>query len=223
MQTTKFTLPLHRPLIKICGLTRPDNALDCVHAGADAIGLVFFDKSPRNISMEKARAITRVLPGHVLTCGVFVNESFDFIMERVERCHLTAVQLHGQEPPTLVEKLAKENLLVIKALFAAKKPDLADARLFTAASFCLVEYGKGILPGGNAEAWDYSVSAKLNTRIPLMLAGGLSCENIQQAICLAKPSAVDVSSGVEKIHGFKDIKKVIAFIRRARPTSPKFG
>jgi phosphoribosylanthranilate isomerase/indole-3-glycerol phosphate synthase/phosphoribosylanthranilate isomerase len=217
MQTTKFTLPPHRPLIKICGLTQPDNALDCVRAGADAIGLVFFNKSSRNISMENARAITRVLPGHVLTCGVFVNESFDFIMERVERCHLTAVQLHGQEPPALVEKLAKENLLVVKALFAVKKPDLADAPLFTSASFCLVEYGKGILPGGNAEAWDYGVSAKLNTPVPLMLAGGLSCENIQHAICLANPVAVDVSSGVEKTHGFKDIKKVTAFIRMARP------
>ncbi len=217
MERTKFTLPPHRPLIKICGLTQPDNALDCVRAGADAIGLVFFDKSPRNISTEKARAITRVLPGHVLTCGVFVNESFDFIMERAERCHLTAVQLHGQESPKLVEKLAKENLLVIKALFAVKKPDFSDARLFTAASFCLVEYGKGILPGGNAETWDYGVSAQLNTRVPLMLAGGLSCENIRQAICLANPSAVDVSSGVEKTHGFKDIKRVTAFIRMARP------
>ena len=217
MQTTKLTLPPHRPLIKICGLTQPDNALDCVRAGADAIGLVFFKKSPRNICMEKARAITRMLPGHILTCGVFVNESFDFIMEHVERCHLTAVQLHGQEPPALVEKLAKKNLLVIKALFAVKKPDLADALLYTAASFCLVEYGKGILPGGNAEAWDYSVSAEMNTRVPLMLAGGLSCENIQHAICLAKPGAVDVSSGVEKIHGVKDIKKVTAFIHKARP------
>lgn len=216
MERTKFTLPPHRPLIKICGLTQPDNALDCVRAGADAIGLVFFDKSPRNISMEKARAITRVLPGHVLTCGVFVNESFDHIMERAERCHLTAVQLHGQESPKLVEKLAKENLLVIKALFAVKKPDLTDALLYTGATFCLVEYGKGILPGGNAEAWDYGVSAKLNTRVPLMLAGGLSCENIRQAIGLANPAAVDVSSGVEKTHGVKDIKKVTTFIHLAR-------
>ena len=88
-------------------------------------------------------------------------------MERIEKCNLTAVQLHGQEPPTLVEKLAKENLVVIKALFATKKPYLSDAYLYSAASFCLVEYGKGILPGGNAEAWDSGLSARLNTRIPL--------------------------------------------------------
>lgn len=213
----RFTLPTHRPLIKICGLTRPDNALACVHAGADAIGLVFFDKSPRNVTMDQARAITNILPGSVLTCGVFVNESFEFIMERVERCRLTAVQLHGQESPGLVERLVKENLLVIKALFAAKKPNLADASLYTAASFCLVEYGRGTLPGGNAESWDYGLSALLDTQVPLMLAGGLSCENIEQAINIANPRAVDVSSGVEKAHGLKDIEKVTSFIRKARP------
>ncbi len=206
----------HRPLIKICGLTRPDNALACAHAGADAIGLVFFEKSPRNVSIEQARAVTRALPSHTLTCGVFVNESLPFIMERVEKCNLTAVQLHGQEPPELVETLAKEKLLVIKALFAAKKPDFSDANLYSAASFCLVEYGKGVLPGGNAEAWDYGLSARLNTSNPLMLAGGLSPENIAEAICLANPKAVDVSSGVEKTPGLKDMKKVKSFIRQIK-------
>jgi phosphoribosylanthranilate isomerase/indole-3-glycerol phosphate synthase/phosphoribosylanthranilate isomerase len=217
MPTAKFTLPPHRPLIKICGLTQPENALDCVRAGADAIGLVFFENSPRNVSKEQARAVTRILPDHILTCGVFVNESFDFIMERVEHCHLTAVQLHGQESPALVEKLATENLIVIKALFAVKKPDFTHANRYNTASFCLVEYGKGILPGGNAESWDYSVSAQLNTRLPLILAGGLSCENIQQAIGLVRPAAVDISSGVEKAHGFKDIKQVTTFVRMVRP------
>jgi len=216
MERERKLLPSHRPLIKICGLTRTDNALACVHAGADFIGLVFFEKSPRNISMENARAITNALPSHILTCGVFVNESFEFIMERVESCNLDAVQLHGQEPPELVEKLAKKNLVVIKALFAIKKPYLSDAHLYTAASFCLVEYGKGILPGGNAEAWDYKLSTRLNTLVPLMLAGGLSSENIAEAISLARPGAVDVSSGVEKTHGIKDMEKVRSFIRQVR-------
>jgi phosphoribosylanthranilate isomerase len=216
IEEDSFHLPSHRPIIKICGLTRPDNALACAHAGADAIGLVFFEKSPRNVSMEQAAAITSVLPGHILTCGVFVDESYSFIMERVEKCNLKAVQLHGRETPKLVETLAKENLTVIKALFAVKKPDLSDAPLYSAAAFCLVEYGKGILPGGNAEAWDYGISARLNTPVPLMLAGGLSCENIQEAIRLAAPQAVDVSSGVEKTHGLKDMEKVNAFIRRVK-------
>ena len=217
MDRKKFTLPDHRPFIKICGLTQPNNALACAQAGADAIGLVFFKKSPRNVSLDQAIAITKILPNSVLTCGVFVNESFDFIMEKVERCHLTAVQLHGQESPKLGEQLAKKNLLVIKALFAAKKPELSDASLYAAATFCLVEFGKGVLPGGNAEAWDYGLSAQTKTPVPLMLAGGLSCENIEQAIRLAAPNALDVSSGVEKAHGIKDIEKVKSFIRMARP------
>jgi len=211
-----FHLPDHRPLIKICGLTRPENALACAKAGADAIGLVFFEKSPRNVSMETARSVTRVLPAHILTCGVFVDESFEFIMERVEHCGFSAVQLHGRESATLVEKLANQNLLVIKALFATHKPDLSDAHLYEAASFCLVEYGKGILPGGNAESWDYGLSAGLSTRLPLMLAGGLTPGNVQKAIQIANPMAVDVSSGVEKAYGLKDMKKVTAFIHKIR-------
>ncbi len=216
MTRKKFDLPDPRPLIKICGLTQPDNATDCVRAGADAIGLVFFDKSPRNLTIDQAQAITKVLPDHILTCGVFVNESISFIMERVDKCNLRAVQLHGQESPEFVKRLANENLLVIKAVFAVKKPFFSDAFLYTAASFCLVEYGKGIIPGGNAEVWDYGLSAGLPPQTPLMLAGGLSCENIKQAISLASPTAVDVSSGVEKGYGFKDIEKVKSFIRLVR-------
>ncbi|MBU0971732.1 MAG: phosphoribosylanthranilate isomerase [Proteobacteria bacterium] len=216
MKQLSVSLPGHRPLIKICGLTRPENALACARAGADAIGLVFFEKSPRNVSMETARSVNRVLPAHILTCGVFVDESFEFIMERVEHCGLTGVQLHGQESPTLVKQLAEQNLCVIKALFATRKPDLSDAHLYEAASFGLAEYGNGILPGGNAETWDYGVSAGLNTRLPLMLAGGLTPENIQKALQIANPMAVDVSSGVEKAHGLKDMKKVTAFIHKIR-------
>ena len=111
-----------------------------------------------------------------------------------------------------MERLAKEELVVIKALFAAKEPDLSDACLYPTASFCLVEYGKGVLPGGNAAAWDYGLTARLNTRVPIMLAGGLSPENVAEAISLANPKAVDVSSGVEKAHGIKDMKKVKSFI-----------
>lgn len=216
MTRKKFNLPVHRPLIKICGLTQPDNATACVRAGADAIGLVFFDKSPRNLSIDQARTITKVLPDHILTCGVFVNASISFIMERVDKCNLRAIQLHGQESPEFVKRLVNKNLLVIKAVFAVKKPALSDAHLYSAASFCLVEYGKGILPGGNAEAWDYGLSSRLQPQTPLMLAGGLCCENIQQAIALANPTAVDVSSGVEKGYGFKDIQKVKSFVRLAR-------
>lgn len=216
MARDKWQIPAHGPLIKICGLTRPDNALACARAGADALGLVFFEKSPRNLSMDQAIAITEVVPSHILCCGVFVDESFDAIMDRVEACGLKGVQLHGREPPALVAKLAAENLVVIKTLFAGKTPFLAQADLYPSASFLLVEQGGGRLPGGNAKAWDYGMCDGVTLPRPMMLAGGLCCENIRQAISLVRPRAVDVSSGVEKTPGLKDMDKVRAFIRLAR-------
>ncbi|MBU8848356.1 MAG: phosphoribosylanthranilate isomerase, partial [Desulfobacterales bacterium] len=184
------------PWVKICGLTDPENALECVNLGADAIGLVFFEKSPRNVSIQRAAQISKTLPDHIFTIGVFVDESYDRIMEKVNRCTLKGVQLHGNEPPDLVDKLLKENLLVVKALFAAKKPFLAQAYRYENASFFLIEYGKGGLPGGNAESWNYELSLQLKTKKPLILAGGLHPGNICQAIKAARPAGVDVSSGV---------------------------
>lgn len=206
----------HQPLVKICGLTQVDNALDCVKAGADAIGLVFFEKSPRNVSIAQGKEISQSLPGHILTCGVFVDTDFEIIMEKVTACGLTAVQLHGKESPELVDRLSKENLVVIKALFAARQPDLTCAPQYPGADFCLVEYGEGVLPGGNAETWNYGLASSINAQANLMLAGGLSPANIAEAVTQARPRAVDVSSGVEKKPGIKDINKVKAFIRAAK-------
>ncbi|WP_022668720.1 phosphoribosylanthranilate isomerase [Desulfospira joergensenii] len=196
------------PFIKICGLTDPSNAVDCVRAGADAIGLVFFEKSPRNVSISQAAEITRALPPDQVFCGVFVDATFDFIMEVKQICGIKAAQLHGSESPELVQKLTGQGLIVIKALFAARNPLLTDAAKYPDASAFLVEYGKGILPGGNAETWDYSVSSGLKTDKPVILAGGLSSENVRQALDQARPWGLDVSSGVEKEPGIKDVQKV---------------
>jgi phosphoribosylanthranilate isomerase len=209
-------MTLKKPWVKVCGLTQTQNALDCVDAGADAIGFVFYEKSPRNISIANAAKISTALPDQILTIGVFVDTSFEQIMEKVVRCRLKGVQLHGTEPPELVTRLLKEDLIVIKALFAARPPLLSEAATYKDASFILVEYGKGTLPGGNAESWDYGISRGLETKLPVILAGGLNPENIRAAIQTARPSAIDVSSGVEKSYGIKDIDKVKAFIARIK-------
>ena len=109
-------------LVKICGLTLVDNALDCVDAGADIIGLVFFEKSPRNVSMDTAREIARALPREVPACGVFVDETFDTIMQTVSACDLKIVQLHGAETPDLAQRLSAQNLGCDQSVFWCKDP-----------------------------------------------------------------------------------------------------
>ncbi|MDD4272219.1 MAG: phosphoribosylanthranilate isomerase [Desulfobacter postgatei] len=209
----------HNVLVKICGLTLVDNALDCVKAGADIIGLVFFEKSPRHVSTAKAREIARALPKGVPACGVFVNETYNSIMQTVSACGLEIVQLHGAEPPDLAERLSAQNLVVTKAFFAAKPPKLCDTEKYPSADFCLAEYGKGILPGGNAETWDYNQALDMAKKVRLMLAGGLNPANVADAVARIHPYAVDVSSGVEKTKGIKDIAKVKAFVRAAKSVS----
>ena len=216
-------IPANKPWIKICGLTDPENAIGCANLGADAIGLVFFDKSPRNVSIQKAVRISNALPDHILTIGVFVDASYEAIMEKVNQCALKGVQLHGNEPPELVDRLLEKNLLVIKALFATKEPFLTQASKYKNASFFLIEYGKGSLPGGNAESWNYEQALQLKTKTPVILAGGLHPDNICQAIKTARPAGIDVSSGVEKSHGIKDLNKVESFITRINSSVESIG
>ncbi|OQY12075.1 MAG: hypothetical protein B6I31_03710 [Desulfobacteraceae bacterium 4572_19] len=189
--------------VKICGLTKVDEALSCVQLGADAIGLVFYHRSPRNVSEKKAKIIADALPDNVASVGVFVDETLDFILNKVEKCGLTAVQLHGNEPALMVKKLMDRNIKVFKALFLKKEPMLHMAKLYNPSAF-LLECGSGKLPGGNARQWDWSKAGDLDTTHPVILAGGLSPDNIAKAIHLCKFDAVDISSGVELAPGRKD-------------------
>ena len=218
---SKFQISGQGPcvLVKICGLTLVDNALDCVKAGADIIGLVFFEKSPRHVSLSKAREIVRALPIDVPVCGVFVNETYNTIMQTVSVCGLQMVQLHGAEPPELAAQLSDQNLVVTKAFFAARPPRLYETEKYHRADFCLAEYGKGILPGGNAETWDYGQAQEKEKKVRLMLAGGLNPGNVANAVSRIRPHAVDISSGVEKAKGIKDISKVKTFIEAAKSVS----
>ncbi|MCK5099375.1 MAG: phosphoribosylanthranilate isomerase [Desulfobacteraceae bacterium] len=202
--------------IKICGLTDPEAALACVHAGADAIGLVFFKKSPRHVSDEKALEICQALPSNIITTGVFVNEDFNYIIGKVEKLSLKAVQLHGNEEPELIDALRAKNVMVIKGLFAKRNPYLKNAYLYKNASYLLAECGKGVLPGGNAETWNWSEIAQIDTKLPIILAGGLSPSNVNNAINQVDISGVDVSSGVESTPGIKDLNKIAHFIKQVK-------
>ena len=209
-------LPENAPTVqvKICGLTRADEAAACAAAGAHAIGLVFYPRSRRYISAETAREIRRALPPEVVCVGVFVDAPPETVLRVARTAGLGAVQLHGGEPPEGVERLRREGLFVIKALFAERAPAFEDAPRYPASAF-LVECGQGALPGGNALAWDWGAASGIGREHPLILAGGLTPLNAAQAICAASPDAVDVSSGVETAPGRKDIRNVQAFIRAA--------
>jgi len=206
------------PQVKICGLTRVDEAITCAELGLDAIGLVFYEKSLRNVTLEQARKISLSLPENISTVGVFVNEPLEYIMERAEKCGLNAVQLHGREGPDLVNQLIEQGLVVIKCLYLDSEPFLKDVSAYNATGY-LVECAKGILPGGNALSWDWARAKDFGIMHPFILAGGLNPENISRAIDASLPDAVDISSGVEKAPGRKDMTKIKAVIKAVSKSS----
>jgi phosphoribosylanthranilate isomerase len=200
------------PQVKICGLTTVDEALACAELGANAIGLVFYPPSPRFVSDDLAKTICQALPGSVWSVGVFVNENVPDVLRRVEGCGLRAVQLHGQETPELVRELQKCGVVAIKALFANGRPAFAEAGSYTASRAFLTECFGERLPGGNGRMWNWAMAANLMQQYPAILAGGLTPDNVGDAIRAAHPAAVDVSSGVEAQPGRKDLNKVQRFL-----------
>jgi phosphoribosylanthranilate isomerase len=208
-------MKINIPQIKICGLTRLDDALACADLGVDAIGFVFYPKSPRYVTSEKAGGMIGALPSNVLPVGVFVNESIDVIVDMVTFFGIKAVQLHGNETPRFVEDLLFLKIPIFKALYMKGEPSVENAFLYNASSF-LVECEKGILPGGNALKWKWEDAVDFGEHFPFILAGGLSPDNVSEAINTAKPDAVDVSSGVEVSPGVKDIHKIRQFIQNVK-------
>ncbi|WP_028698026.1 phosphoribosylanthranilate isomerase [Pseudomonas monteilii] len=199
---------------KICGITRIEDALAAAEAGADAIGFVFFyAKSPRAVDVRQARAIIAELPPFVTTVGLFVNASRCELNEILEVVPLDLLQFHGDETPQDCEGYHRP---WIKALRVRPGDDLeAACRLYAGARGILLDtYVPGV-PGGTGEAFDWSlVPARLGK--PIILAGGLSADNVGQAIAQVKPYAVDVSGGVEQAKGIKDAAKIEAFMKAVK-------
>ena len=212
MQTEKSPAANTGPQVKICGLTRSDQALDCARLGADAIGLVFYPRSPRNVTLQQAGDICRRLPPGVAAVGVFVDRPSAEIITLADRCGFSTVQLHGQEKPRQITRLKQAGLKVVKALFTNRSPEIGQAPRYGAAAAILVECGQGKLPGGNALAWNWKLPGGLFQKHPVILAGGLDPENIRKALLSGRPDAFDVSTGVEISPGNKDMRKVQAFM-----------
>jgi phosphoribosylanthranilate isomerase/indole-3-glycerol phosphate synthase/phosphoribosylanthranilate isomerase len=204
--------------IKICGLTEVDQALACVELGVQAIGLVFFPKSPRFVDETLAREISTAVSPQAKTVGVFVDETHTTVRRKIEKCGLGAVQLHGRESSAMVKRLKLDNILVIKALFEKRDPMFKDAVTYDAGAF-LLECGQGKMPGGNAQVWNWETARQTGGGRPIILAGGLGPRNVAKAVKLACPDAVDVSSGVEAAPGVKDLRKIQRFIKAVKKSS----
>lgn len=198
---------------KICGITRIEDALAAVDAGADAIGLVFYAKSPRAVNVQQARAIIAALPPFVTTVGLFVNASRCELGEILDAVPLDLLQFHGDETPADCEGYHRP---WIKALRVKAGDDIAaSCKAYAGASGILLDtYVEGV-PGGTGEAFDWSLVPKDLSK-PIILAGGLSATNVAQAIAQVHPYAVDVSGGVEQSKGIKDHAKIRAFIQAVR-------
>jgi phosphoribosylanthranilate isomerase len=194
---------------KICGITRIEDALAAVEAGADAIGFVFYPKSPRAVTAQQAKAIIAALPPFISTVGLFVNASACELNETLDAVPLDLLQFHGDETPEQCEGYHRP---FIKALRVKAGDDIAAAcKQYSKASGILLDtYVEGV-PGGTGETFDWALIPKELSK-PIILAGGLTSANVSQAIAQVRPYAVDVSGGVEKSKGIKDHDKIRAFM-----------
>lgn len=198
---------------KICGITRVEDALAAVEAGADAIGLVFYAKSPRAVTVQQARAIISALPPFVTSVGLFVDASRCELAVLLDAVPLDLLQFHGDEAPADCDGYHRP---YIKALRVKPGDDIAaQVELYKNASGVLLDtYVPGI-PGGTGEAFDWSLVPEDLSK-PVILAGGLTAANVAQAIARVRPYAVDVSGGVELAKGIKDAEKIRAFMQAVK-------
>lgn len=210
--------------IKICGTTNLDDAQLAVEAGADALGFVFYDKSPRNIDPEKAREIVTELPAYVEKVGVFVDDSFKHIRDVVEQVKLTAVQFYTRTWEHVEDLVsANGNAISPKLIMALPADELSQANVLIQTRILhaiMLDSGSSERPGGTGKTFDWKrahgVIQGLSLTVPVIVAGGLTPLNVGEAVKFFQPYGVDVASGVEAKPGKKDSRKVQAFVRAVR-------
>lgn len=198
--------------VKICGITSLEDAVMAVEAGADALGFVFFEKSPRYIGPEAAAGIIARIPPLVQVVGLFVNAELGFVNRTADSCGLDIVQLHGDESPAYCKLVRRR---VMKAFRVRGPESLAPMADYRVSAYLLDAYSPNAYGGTGARFdWDCALAAK--DRGPIVLAGGLDPDNVASAVAKVAPYAVDVSSGVESAPGRKDPEKVRRFIQEAK-------
>ncbi|MBI5181663.1 MAG: phosphoribosylanthranilate isomerase [Nitrospirae bacterium] len=199
-------------LVKICGITNLEDALFASEAGADALGFVFYKKSPRYVEPSAARDIIKGLPPFIVTVGVFADQNEAEIKEIISKSNIDIAQLHGDEPPEFCEKLGRR---IIKAIRVRNMESLTEIKKYRACALLLDTYDKD-LKGGTGRIFNWEIAREARIFNKVIIAGGLTPDNVSEAIKVAQPYAVDVSSGVEKEKGIKDHQKIKLFIERAK-------
>ena len=191
-------------IVKICGITRLEDAQAAVSAGASAIGFIFWPASPRQVEPELARQIASQMPPFVTTVGVFVNQAQDEVNGVADCVSLGAIQLHGDETPEFASGLTRPVLKAVSRVDAAASRDWPNRVML------LVDAHDPVKRGGTGQKADWAAAAELARVRPVILAGGLGPENVAGAIAAVRPFGIDVSSGVESAPGIKDRGKIAA-------------
>ena len=206
--------------VKICGLTNAEDAQVAAEAGADFLGFIFYPPSPRYVSPERVHRIIEAIRSASFTVrcvGVFVDEKVDDVRQTARQCGLDYAQLHGTEPPETVTALMTQGLGAIKAFRVRDGASLDEIARYRASAYLLDTYVKD-RPGGTGVSFDWTLAARAKAHGPVILAGGLNADNVEEAIRTAEPWAVDVATGVETEPGRKDPAEVRRFIATVKGT-----
>lgn len=202
--------------VKICGLSDPENLQTAIEAGARFVGFVFYPPSPRNVSFDTAWNLARAVPTGVRSVGLFVDPEDEQLERIVTGIQLDMIQLHGDESPGRINEIKERySMQVMKAIKIRDESDLEGIEGYEAAADWLLFDARpegATLPGGTGQSFDWNILAGREFKKPWMLSGGLTADNVEQALQILNPDALDISSGVESAPGQKDPAKIKAFI-----------
>ena len=204
-------------IIKICGIQNQDTLICCENNSINFFGMIFYPKSPRNITIENANKLNKISEKlNINGVGVFVNKEINELKEIIKYVNLKYVQLHGSEDELYIKKLKEFGVKIIKSISVSNADDLKKINNYQTADYFLFDYKpkKNELPGGNSKSFDWNILKSLKTDKPWFLSGGINLDNIQQILVDINPYGVDLSSGVEKELGIKDNRIINNFIEK---------
>ena len=206
-------------IIKICGIKNQDTLMCCENNSINFFGMIFYPKSPRNITIENANKLNKISEKlNINGVGVFVNKDINELEEIIKYVNLKYVQLHGSEDELYIENLKKLGVKIIKSISVSNENDLKKINNYQNADYFLFDYKpkKNELPGGNSKSFDWNILKNLKTDKPWFLSGGININNIQEILDDINPFGVDLSSGVEKELGIKDNHIINNFIEKLK-------